>query len=102
MSMRDLAHEVADGHLVVFGGGGYNLANVARTWTNVASTLVDFDLHESVPLAWQKLFEALVGEKAPSSICSDNEAMLDATNSLPQRQATEILKDLKRRIPLLA
>lgn len=39
--VHDLAHEIAEGRLVVFGGGGYNPANVARTWTLVAATLVD-------------------------------------------------------------
>lgn len=100
--IHNLAHDVANGHLVVFGGGGYNLANVARTWTVVASTLVDFDPPENVPKAWQKLFEALVGEKAPTSIWSENEAKSELSNDVTVRHATQVLKDLKRRIPSLA
>jgi acetoin utilization protein AcuC len=99
--IHNLAHEVANGHLVVFGGGGYNLANVARTWTVVASTLVGFVPPEKIPRAWQKLFEALVGEKAPTGIWSENEARNEVSSEIIMRQATDILADLKRRIPLL-
>lgn len=100
--VHNLAHEVTNGHLIVFGGGGYNLANVARTWTVVASTLVDFDPPECVPKGWQKLFEGLVGEKAPTSIWSENEAMSEVSSDVTLPQAARILADLKRRIPLLA
>ena len=31
--LHDLAHEVCDGRMLLFGGGGYNPNNVARCWT---------------------------------------------------------------------
>lgn len=100
--VHGVAHEVAGGRLVVFGGGGYNLANVARTWTVVASTLVDYAPPRSVPKDWQKLFEALVGEKAPDSVGSEGEAKSQLSPDLATRETADILKDLKRRIPFLA
>ncbi len=100
--VTELAHEVAGGRLVVFGGGGYNLANVARTWTAVASTLVDYTPPRTVPRDWQRLFEALVGEKAPESVSSEGETKAELSNAVMLRQTAEILRDLKRRIPYLA
>jgi acetoin utilization protein AcuC len=100
--VHELAHEVADGRLVVFGGGGYNIANVVRTWTFVASVLVDYVPPKAVPKDWQKLFEALVGEKAPETVSSEGEAKHELSTDAMLKQTTEILKDLKRRIPALA
>jgi acetoin utilization protein AcuC len=101
-TIRSLADEVAEGRLVVFGGGGYNIANVARTWTVVASSLVDFSLSDSIPEAWQKLFEALVGEEGPKTVQTDSEARNVASQHMIREQAAIILTDLKRRIPLLS
>lgn len=101
-TVHELAHEVANGRLVVFGGGGYNIANVARTWTSVASVLVDYVLPKVVPRDWQKLFEALVDEKAPESISSEGEAKHEFSTEAVLKQTAEILEDLKRRIPALA
>jgi acetoin utilization protein AcuC len=100
--VHELAHEVADGRLVVFGGGGYNIANVVRTWTFVASVLVDYVPPNAVPKDWQKLFEALVGEKAPETVSSEGEAKHELSTDAMLKQTTEILKDLRRRIPALA
>lgn len=99
--MDDLSHEVARGRLVVFGGGGYNPANVARTWTLVAATLIRYAPSEDIPAAWRKLFEALVGERAPGALSSDGEAKREFATDDLQNQSDSILRDLKRRIPLL-
>jgi len=100
--VHELAHEVAGGRLVVFGGGGYNIANVVRTWTVVASALIDYALPREVPKAWQKMFEALVGEEAPECISSEGEAKHVLSSDVLRKQQAEILKDLKRRIPFLS
>lgn len=100
--VHELAHEVADSRLVVFGGGGYNIANVVRTWTSVASVLVDYAPPKLVPRDWQKMFEALVGESAPETVSSEGEAKHELSTGATLKQTAEILKDLKRRIPLLA
>ncbi|UCB55300.1 MAG: acetoin utilization protein AcuC [Thiotrichales bacterium] len=36
-----LANEYCDGRVVAMGGGGYNLDNIAKTWTAVVSALAD-------------------------------------------------------------
>ena len=100
--VHELAHEVAGGRLVVFGGGGYNIANVTRTWTVVASALIQYAPPREIPKVWQKMFEALVGEKAPECISSEGEAKHVLSSDVIQKQQAEILKDLKRRIPCLS
>jgi acetoin utilization protein AcuC len=101
-TLHKLAHEVADGRLVVFGGGGYNIANVARTWAFVASTLVDYHPQLSIPMCWQELFEALVGEKAPDKLESLDEVRSEFSRNITDKQAIDLLQKLKRLIPLLA
>jgi len=100
--VHDLAHEVAEGRLVVFGGGGYNPANVARIWTLVAATLAGAELPAATPAPWQKMFEALVGERAPSVINSDGEARSALSARVDSEHAKGVLTDLKRRIPTLS
>ena len=98
--MHNLAHEVADGRLVIFGGGGYNPSNVARAWTLIAATLIDFSAPNKIPEDWKRLYEAMIGEKAPSEIDSSAEANNKARD-MELDYSTRLLEDLKRRIPLL-
>jgi acetoin utilization protein AcuC len=97
-----MAHEVADGRMVIFGGGGYNVANVARTWTAAACVLANYQSPKTTPNSWRKMFEALVGEKAPEHMDSDDEANPELSQDLAKGRTGEILQDLKRRIPLLS
>lgn len=101
-TVQELSHEISGGRMIVFGGGGYNIANVARTWTVVASTLAGYAIPRNVPEHWQKLFEALVGEKAPANICSDGEGKEDRRKASLLQQTDTVLKDLRARIQLLA
>jgi acetoin utilization protein AcuC len=101
LTLHSLAHDLSDGRLVVFGGGGYNVANVARTWTVAACTLIGFDYAKSIPASWHKLFEALVGEKAPNTLDSEREFMSSVSDDVTAKHATMILNDLKSRLPLL-
>jgi acetoin utilization protein AcuC len=101
-TVHDLAHEVAGGRLVVVGGGGYNVGNVARIWALAAATLVDLNIPQPIPQNWQKMFEAVIGEKAPSIISSEHEAAESLSGRIPGNYATEILRELRKRLPLLA
>ena len=99
--VHELAHEVANGRLVVFGGGGYNVANVARMWTLVASALADFQAPVTTPQAWQKLFETLVGEDAPTRIVSETEGRKELSSHVDRGRIEETLNELRQRISLL-
>ena len=100
-AVRELASTVG-GKLVVFGGGGYNQANVARAWTLVAAALLQTKLPELTPESWRKLFEALVGEDAPERMSSENEERRELSSRVDKSQLQDSLKDLKKRIPLLS
>jgi acetoin utilization protein AcuC len=101
-TVHSLSHEVANGHLVVFGGGGYNVANVSRVWTVAACTLAAYEWPKMTPPDWRKLFEALVGEKAPERIDTDEEARKGFSPELKRDTTSDIVQDLTNRIPLLS
>ena len=98
---HDLAHEVSDGRLVIFGGGGYNPSNVARAWTLIAATLASFSPPEETPIEWRRLFESVIGEEAPRKISSVGEDR-NAVEEVSVNYGNNVLRDLKGRIPLLA
>jgi acetoin utilization protein AcuC len=100
-TVHEIAHDVADGRLVIFGGGGYNVANVARTWTAAACVLANYEPPKATPASWRKMFEALVGENAPEHMDSDSEAREELSNDIARSQTVKILQDLKTRIPML-
>jgi len=99
--MDELSHEVADSRFVLFGGGGYNMANVARTWTIVSAASINYSLPNEIPENWRRLFEALVGEPAPTSLDSEINY-----GGLPEDVVSELvsstLAKLKSNISLLA
>ena len=99
---HELAHEVAGGRLIVFGGGGYNQANVARAWTLVAAALTQTDLPRVTPHVWRKLFETLVGEEAPVNMSSENEGRRELSIHVDKDQVQNSIIDLRRRIELLS
>ena len=39
-SLRDMADEFCQGRLIALGGGGYNRANLAASWSEVVSSLL--------------------------------------------------------------
>lgn len=50
--LHDLAHEVSEGRIIAFGGGGYNIPNVARCWAVVLSNLLGVELDDKLPSRW--------------------------------------------------
>ena len=98
---HDLAHEVAEGRLVIFGGGGYNPSNVARAWSLIAATLTDFDPPENISKKWRELYEAVIGEEAPVKISSIGEGR-NTADDVSMTYGQNVLNDLKKRISLLA
>jgi acetoin utilization protein AcuC len=100
--VHELAHEVAGGRLIVFGGGGYNQANVARTWALVAAALSQGSMSNETPESWRKLFETLVGEEAPANMSSENEGRKELSSHVDKEQIQTSMAELRQHIGLLS
>ena len=64
--MHGLAHELCNGRFLLFGGGGYTLANVPRVWAVALATLADLSPDDTIPSEWAREFHRLTKESPPS------------------------------------
>ena len=99
-TLHKLAHEVASGRIVAFGGGGYNPANVARSWTMVAAALGEIQPTNDVPNEWKSYFRRSTGSTPPDSLRSEVPRGYDPESGTGQMRKN--IEDLRKRIPLLA
>ncbi|MCI4340146.1 MAG: hypothetical protein L3J73_02605, partial [Thermoplasmata archaeon] len=71
-TLAALADEVADGRLLVTGGGGYRAQNVALVLARVGVALGgagnEDALPDGLPTHWREEFETTLGEAAPRSL----------------------------------
>lgn len=93
-TVHRLAHDVAGGRLILFGGGGYNLANVGTAWGTIAARVAGAPLPGETPPDWRELFENATGQPAPVALRST----VAPSAVRPGFPAT--LDDLKRRLGL--
>lgn len=66
--MHNLAHELCEGRFLLFGGGGYTLANVPRVWTIAFAALAGKKLDSEIPKTWSREFGMLTGEDPPNRL----------------------------------
>lgn len=95
-SVHELAHEVADGRLLLLGGGGYNPANVCVAWTAMAHPIGEVPLPEGIPEAWRRRFEETYDRPAPSAF---REPSTVSARALATTRDT--IEELRRLSPLL-
>jgi len=66
--MHGIAHELCEGRFLLFGGGGYTLANVPRVWTVAFATLAGIELDNKIPEGWSREYRKQTGEDAPNDL----------------------------------
>lgn len=66
--VHDLAHEVCDGKLVLFGGGGYNPAGVSILWTLMAATVAGVKIDDAMPSSWLATLTEMTEVSAPLAL----------------------------------
>lgn len=92
-TLHGLAHEYCGGRIIVFGGGGYNLGNVARCWASIFSTFIKTKLPAALPSDWREYYRTITGEEAPKVMLESEEAILDKAES---QEMTRIINQLQR------
>ena len=67
-NLRQLAGELCDDRLIVWGAGGYDAGTCATRWTEVGALLADFPLPDFLPASWREHYHKLTREDAPLSL----------------------------------
>jgi acetoin utilization protein AcuC len=92
--MHDFAHDLCSGRLLLFGGGGYTLANVPRVWTVAFSTLAGVKPSDEIPSDWSKTFEVATEEDPPHKLFDKPTSDDPTTLKEVRRAVTELQENL--------
>lgn len=99
-TLHDLAHEVSGGKIVAFGGGGYNIPNVARCWAVMFSNLLGVELDNALPRRWVEEVKRKLGVDPGLSVFDPEGA--DAEDASAYRHVKAVVENLKRKVfPIL-
>jgi len=91
--IHDLAHEFCGGKIVVFGGGGYRLSNVARCWTSVLSAFIKIKIPNELPSDWREYYRSIAGEEAPTLLMEPPSRSAEEA----RQKMAEVISELERR-----
>ena len=94
--MHRLAHEICNGRFLLFGGGGYTLANVPRVWTVAFATMAGEQMSSEIPSAWAKEFESETDEDPPTSLYDRPTTDDQSTEKDVERVLAELRSHLDR------
>ena len=88
--LHKFVHEMCCGKIMIFGGGGYLLSNVARCWVKVLSVFLERELSAKIPDQWRKYYESLTQYPSPTIMNEQEEKFLN------QKELNEIRRILDK------
>jgi acetoin utilization protein AcuC len=92
--MHRLAHELCNGRMLLYGGGGYTVANVPRVWTIAFAALANITLENRLPELWRKNFHSNLDEEAPQSLLDTPTTDETGTKKQVNNIVTELFTEL--------
>ena len=94
--VHDLAHELCNGKMLLFGGGGYTLSNVPRVWTVAFSTLMGAEPSDEIPPEWAHEFEKATDDDPPQNLYDKPTSDDEKTLKEVRRAVSELRTSLDR------